>query len=626
MKFRLQEDYNWYRLPTTPYFLLDVEERRKELFNLASLLGYAKKGMIYVQRKSGVYEFLGNKYQIYTTSAYLKSLQEIKVLDKTEEPKRPSIQEFGKNYIVTDQGTYARGFIAYAFSTVILEGALSAPVFRRVRPEMVEIAIKFSTVNKEKMRNYISSIDSKIMKAARFGNVVAELEALRAQALTLKKDFDEFGAEPLEFQVFYVVHTRSPQELEVAIQELTPQLTEAGVLVDSPNSRSLQKEIYEFSARFSKRFSSTISVAKLYPLAATNIVEDRGIFIGVDETGAPIVVNPFSRVNGRSNPHWIISGTTGAGKTTTTALLVDRLRKIYKDDIYVFVIDPLANFNRFFEGDPGIFSIVWEYGQEMGLDPIALAREGGVNLGDVTDFLVDLYQIPTKLRGLMANYMEKSRTISELLKNIKDDLDELKKLNLKNENLEDLEAYLLNMTTNPDKLIYFGETPTELLKKRTILLGLKTDDNRHKRLAATLLILLAWAQINKLPRGMKKVIIIDEAHTLLVYPSIARIISQIYKTARNLGTGIITITQLVSDYNKNEYSRDIFQLADTKLILKQEDTATQDLKELARLSDEEVYYVLNSQTGQGILKTGSVKTFIQVILTEEEKAKWRTGV
>jgi len=626
MKFRLQEDYNWYRLPTTPYFLLDVEERRKELFNLASLLGYAKKGMIYVQRKSGVYEFLGNKYQIYTTSAYLKSLQEIKVLDKTEEPKRPSIQEFGKNYIVTDQGTYARGFIAYAFSTVILEGALSAPVFRRVRPEMVEIAIKFSTVNKEKMRNYISSIDSKIMKTARFGNVVAELEALRAQALTLKKDFDEFGAEPLEFQVFYVVHTRSPQELEVAIQELTPQLTEAGVLVDSPNSRSLLKEIYEFSARFSKRFSSTISVAKLYPLAATNIIEDRGIFIGVDETGAPIVVNPFLRVNGRSNPHVIISGTTGAGKTTTTALLVDRLGKIYKDDIYIFVIDPLANFNRFFEGDPNIFSIVWEYGQEMGLDPIALAREGGVNLGDVTDFLVDLYQIPTKLRGLMANYIEKSKTISELLKYIKDDLDELKKLNLKNENLEDLEAYILNMTTNPDKLIYFGETPTELLKKRTILLGLKTDDNRHKRLAATLLILLAWAQINKLPKEMKKVIIIDEAHLLLVYPSIARIISEIYKTARNLGTGIITITQLVSDYNKNEYSRDIFQLADTKLILKQEDTATQDLKELARLSDEEVYYVLNSQTGQGILKTGSVKTFIQVLLTEEEKAKWRTGV
>jgi type IV secretory pathway VirB4 component len=89
---------------------------------------------------------------------------------------------------------------------------------------------------------------------------------------------------------------------------------------------------------------------------------------------------------------------------------------------------------------------------------------------------------------------------------------------------------------------------------------------------------------------------------------------------------MITITQLISDYNKNEYSRDIFQLADTKLILKQEDTATQDLKDLARLSDEEVDYVLKSETGQGILKTGSVKTFIHVLLTEEEKAKWRAGV
>jgi hypothetical protein len=626
MKPSLQEKYKWYKLNTTPYFLLDIDERRKELFNLASLLGYAKKGMIYVQRKSSVYEFLGNTYQVFSTSAYLKSLQEIKVLDVAEEPKRPSVKGFGKNYVVTSEGTYARGFIAYAYSTAILEATLSVPVFRKVKPEMIEVAIKFSIISRERMRNYISSIDSKLMKAGRFGNVIAELEALRAQSATLKKDFDEFGAEPLEFQVFYILHARSPQELEVATQELTPQLTEAGVLVDTPNARSLQKEIYEFSAKFSKRYSSTISVAKLYPLAAANIIEDGGIFLGIDDTGAPIVINPFSRANGRSNPHWIISGTTGAGKTTTTALLIDRLKKIYKDNIYIFVIDPLANFNRFFQGDPDVFSIVWEYGQEMGLDPVALAREGGINLGDVTDFLVELYQIPGKLRGLMANYIEKSKSISELLENVRNDLNELGKQKLRNRNLEDLEAYLLNMTTNPDKLIYYGETPTELLKKRTIILGLKTDDNRHKRLAATLLILLAWAQINKLPREMRKIIIIDEAHLLLIYPSIARIIAQIYKTARNLATGIITITQLVSDYTKNEYSKDIFQLADTKLILKQEDTATQDLKDLARLSDEEVDYVLKSTTGQGILKTGSVKTFIQVLLTEEEKAKWRAGV
>ena len=101
---------------------------------------------------------------------------------------------------------------------------------------------------------------------------------------------------------------------------------------------------------------------------------------------------------------------------------------------------------------------------------------------------------------------------------------------------------------------------------------------------------------------------------------------EIYKTARNLSTGITTITQLVTDYTKNEYSRDMFQLADTKLILKQEDTATQDLKDLARLSDEEIDYVLRSETGQGILKSGSIKSFINVLLTEEEKAKWRSGV
>ena len=620
------EKYNWYKLKTTPYFLLSEDDRRKELFNIASVLSNAKKGMIYVARRKTEYEFLGNRYTVYVTEPYLQSLEEVKLLDPTNPPTRPSIVHLGKDYVVTDAGTYARSFIAYGFSTGILEGALSIPNFQRVKPELIEVVIKFSVINKDRVRNYISSIDSKLAKASRFGNIVAELEALRTQASVLKVDFDEMGAEPLEFQTIYIIHTKTPQELETATQELMPQLNEAGVLMEAPKSPSLQKEIYELKPHFSKRYSSTISVAKLYPLSASNILEEGGIFLGVDETGAPIVVNPFSRENGRSNPHWIISGTTGAGKTTTTALLIDRLKKIYGENIYIFVIDPLANFNRFFEGDKDVFSIVWEYGDEMGLDPIALAREGGINLGDVTDFLVELYQIPGKLRGLMANYIEKSRSLSELMDNVKKNIANISSQKLRNRNLEDLEAYLLNMVTNPDKMIYMGETPTDLLRKKTIILGLKTDDNRHKRLASTLLILLAWAQINKLPRDMKKVIIIDEAHLLLIYPSIARIIAQIYKTARNLATGIITITQLVSDYTKNEYSKDIFQLADTKLILKQEDTATQDLKELARLSDEEIDYVLRSRTGQGILKTGAVKTFINVLLTEEEKAKWRAGV
>ncbi|WP_218260330.1 TraG/VirB4 family ATPase [Saccharolobus shibatae] len=623
---KLKEKYNWYKLQTTPYFLLDEDERRKELFNLASLLAYAKKGMIYVSRRKSSYEFLENRYTVYITNVYLQSLDEIKILDRAEEPKRPQVVGLGKNYVVTEENTYARAFIAYAYSTQILEGALSIPVSTRVKPELIEVVIKFSIINKDRVRNYISSIDSKLAKASRFGNVVAELEALRAQAAVLKKDFDEFGAEPLEFQTIYIIHTKTLQELETATQELTPQLTEAGVLVEAPNSKSLQKQLYELKPGFGKRYSSSISIAKLYPIAASNIIEEGGVFLGVDETGAPIVINPFARVNGRSNPHWIISGTTGAGKTTTTALLIDRLKKIFGDNIYIFVIDPLANFNRFFEGDRDVFSIVWEYGDEMGLDPIALAREGGINLGDVTDFLVELYQIPGKLRGLMANYIEKSKNLMDMLANVRGDIENVNKQKLRNRNLEDLEAYLLNMSTNPDKTIYTGETPTDLLRKKTVILGLKTDDNRHKRLAATLLILLAWAQINKLPRDMKKVIIIDEAHLLLIYPSIARIIAQIYKTARNLATGIITITQLVSDYTKNEYSKDIFQLADTKLILKQEDTATQDLKDLARLSDEEIDYVLKSNTGQGILKSSAVKTFIQVLLTEEEKAKWRSGV
>jgi len=48
-----------------------------------------------------------------------------------------------------------------------------------------------------------------------------------------------------------------------------------------------------------------------------------------------------------------------------------------------------------------------------------------------------------------------------------------------------------------------------------------------------------------------------------------------------------------SHYNMNNYSRETWQLANNKLILKQEKEAKDDLVNLAHLSDEEIDYILS---------------------------------
>jgi hypothetical protein len=87
---------------------------------------------------------------------------------------------------------------------------------------------------------------------------------------------------------------------------------------------------------------------------------------------------------------------------------------------------------------------------------------------------------------------------------------------------------------------------------------------------------------------------------------------------------MVTMTQLIQHYNMNKYSREAWQLADNKLILKQEKEAKDDLAKLAHLSEEEIDYILKSERGRGILRTGAVTTHIQIQLTDEEKERWRT--
>ncbi|MEM4118169.1 MAG: hypothetical protein QXP90_11205 [Metallosphaera sp.] len=106
--------------------------------------------------------------------------------------------------------------------------------------------------------------------------------------------------------------------------------------------------------------------------------------------------------------------------------------------------------------------------------------------------------------------------------------------------------------------------------------------------------LYAYSQINRLDRSIRKMLLIDEAHFLFENESIAQIIAIIYRTARALKTSMITMTQLIQHYQMNKYSREAFQLANNRLILKQEREATNDMKDLAKLTDEEIDFILSS--------------------------------
>jgi len=602
----------YYRLEGIPFFLLSPEDRDMKMKEFSALLSQAEKGYIYISRRPDVYEFEGTKFPIISSSFNLITEMELD-LETADPPQRPKIvKEFAK-YLQTDQG-FARVLVSYAYSTKILEGSLGRIDFKSIRPELFELIVQFQKISPLSVRNYLNSLEVKKQKMARYASSSVQVEEMLTRGTQLKKDLDEEAADPLKFRFIFIIHSRTTAELERLSRELTQIAQENGILLDIPCCA--QKELYSFEGSVGYRISSNISLSKFYPIIGFSLVEDNGIFLGIDDKGAPIVINPYLAVNGRQNPHWTVVGTTGAGKTTSVAAMIDRLRKVY-EDIYVLIVDPMSNYNRFFKGEADL-NVVFHDQDYLGLDPVKLVRDGAISSGHIADFLVEQYGIPSELRGILVSQLEMSSSLKELMDNLEDMAS--KKFATEYRKLEN---FLLNLTTGADKHVFTGK-PIELNEKRFMILGLDTEDPRKKRLAATMLMMYGWALINKLPRDVPKVLVVDEAHFLFEYSSVAQIIAIIYRTARALRTSMITMTQLIQHYNMNNYAREAWQLADNKLILKQEKEAKDDLINLAQLSEEEIDYVLKSSRGRGILRTGAITTHIQIQLTDEEKAKWRT--
>jgi len=606
-----QQQIKYYILNGVPYLLLDVAERDNKLRELASLLSQAERGYIYAKKFQSVYEFQGEHFDIVQSNYILATDKEMN-LERAEEPQRPRLAKEHEKYVETDQGL-ARVFTAYSFSTKIPEAALSF-YSEKVTPKIFEVFLQFNKIPSSSVRNYLTSLEVKKARMSRYASASTTIEEMLARSERLKKDIDELASDTFRFRVIIVVHTDTKQELESITKEILQKAQENGILLDVPCC--VQSDLYYLKSNISYRISSGISIAKLYPLSGTSLVEDNAIFLGVDDKGNPIAINYFASVNGRQNPHWCIVGTTGAGKTTSASALIYRSLKVY-EDIYIFIIDPMANFNKFFEGMADL-NIVFSDDIYLGLDPIHLVAENVVSSGNIADFITEQYGIPHELRGLLVSLIEQSKTLKELLENVEDFARKKSATEYRK-----LYNYLLNMVTGADKKIYLGE-PIDLKGKKFVILGLKTEDARKKRIASALLMLYAYSMINRLPRDVKKVLLIDEAHFLFESEPISEIIALIYRTARALRTSIITMTQLIQHYKLNKYSDEAFKLANNKLLLKQERESAEDLKVLAKASDEEIDLILKATRGRGILLSGNIRTPIQVLLTEEEKMKWRT--
>ena len=116
----------------------------------------------------------------------------------------------------------------------------------------------------------------------------------------------------------------------------------------------------------------------------------------------------------------------------------------------------------------------------------------------------------------------------------------------------------------------------------------------------------------------KRILVIDEAWSLMQHEDSAKFLFGLVKRARKYYLGVTTITQDVEDFVASPFGKPIITNSSLQLLLKQSPSAIEPLSKIFNLTEGEKYMLLNSGVGQGLFFAGLKHVAIQVIASFSE--------
>ena len=354
--------------------------------------------------------------------------------------------------------------------------------------------------------------------------------------------------------------------------------------------------------RENKILQST-AASYLMPFVSKQLNDPNGIFIGVNAYNNSLVfIDPFTSRNNNIN----IFGVSGSGKSVTAKILMNRL---YMRGIQIIVIDP--------EGE------YVDLARSLGGEVIQFSRENGINpfyiaSSEENEILDHISTIKTFLKFFIPKHHYEGAVLDECLIKLYDsgtpNFSNLLELLGKHPMRKDLSV----LSTGSLRGVFNSERKLELTNDMIVLdlHDLKKDEKREP--AMYLLTSLIWNLVNK-NNDKKRMLFIDEAHKLLTDPEVALFYRELVKQARKRNVGVVSVTQDVEDFLKNEYGKAIITNSETKILLKQSYATLTDIGTIYPMTDEEKTNLGHLGIGEVVLFREEEHTRLNIVVLPHEK-------
>ena len=394
------------------------------------------------------------------------------------------------------------------------------------------------------------------------------------------------------------------------------------------------------SARRNVLSSGLIST---YPFISSSLCDEDGIFIGTNIYNHSLVFIDRYNTEKYKNANMCIFGTSGAGKSFYTKLLIIRGKLL---GIEQYIIDPEREYNYLTENFGGTI---------IKLGPTS---NNYINIFDIREESIEENEngyLATKIGKLIGFFNLIFGKIDEEEKAIiEEKLIEVYKnkgINFDDKSLRNEEGYFKESRQMPilEDLFSVFEHDSRTVKFKTKLIpfvkgslkffnnytNIKLDNDlivadvydlgeENLKYGMYVFTELFWDKIKK-NRNVKKAIYLDEIWRLIGVTSnreVAKFIYKIFKTIRKYGGSSVAITQDISDLfslDNGAYGKSILNNSSIKTFFSLEEENIKVLSEYANLSEKEKVEIKSLKRGECLMFVGENKILTKIESDEMEK-------
>ena len=458
--------------------------------------------------------------------------------------------------------------------------------------------------------------------------------------------------EELYFLYIYInIYAEDIKELEYNLNKIEGIAQSKGMQTRRANFRQEEcflaglpilenKEIIKEAA---KRNILTTGLLSTYPFISSTIFDKNGIFIGTNIYNNSLVFIDRYDTNKYKNANICIFGTSGAGKSFYTKLLILRYKLL---GIKQYIIDPDREYNKICEKLNGV---------EIKLGPtsntyinVLEIRKESIEDGESGYLAIKISKLIGFFNLIFGEMDEEEKALLEeklievyKLKGINFDDKSLLNENFefKNEKqmpiLEDL-YYILGQDERTKKfkiklipfvegsMKFFNNYSNIKLDNELIVADIYDLGEENLKYGMYILIDIFWDAVKK-DRKEKKAIYLDEIWRLIGVTSnkyVASFIYKIFKTIRKYSGSGVTITQDISDIfslDNGTYGKSILNNSSIKTFFALEEENIKILGEYSNLSEKEKIEIKSLKRGECLMFVGEDHILTKIQSSEKER-------